>query len=643
MRLTTIINKRTLLTYITLVAIGIKTYAQNIPNNSVQPVASPVTLPNNYSKTLINYIRTWEPNLPISDPAIIAGNPDINAVKQTTVYYDGLGRIIQKITRGNSGTGMDMVMPTVYDAYGREAYSYLPYAAPSQDGKFRPNAFVEQKQFLSSQFSGEDIYYSRVQYELSPMDRVSKSMFPGNSWAGSERGTSQQYLLNTADDEVRIWTISTGVIPESPAGKIYQAGQLYKNITTDERGYPVMEFKDKEGRLILRKTSLTTSPGNGHDNWLCTYHIYDEKNNQRFILTPKAVRLIKNTWVISQQVADELCFQYQYDARNRVISNKTPGTLWPTEIVYDKRDRQVFQRDGNLKEKQQWIVTFYDELNRQVETALYTSSNSREQLQTQMDLAVNTTQTILYNEPGPVDLSLSSYDNQTHLYQASNSITFLDGFETSTDAEVTAEINPTVTTGQISLSVSNPLPSLDVSQLYPLTYTFYDNYTFNGVQSAVQSEFNKLSTGSNNYAEPTIISPAVTGQITGSKVRVLYTNQWLTTTNYFDEKARTIQSISDNSSGGKDFISYKYDFSGKKLSFYQHHSNPKSTATPETRILTVMNYDAFGRVKEILKQHNDNNFTKKIISNEYNELGQLKTRTLGDNLESISFDYNIRG
>jgi RHS repeat-associated protein len=615
--------------------------AQNTPNNSVQAPAAPVALPGLYQGTTVNYTRSWVPSMPITDPATVFGNQDINSVKQTTIYFDGLGREIQTVIKGNSPTGKDVVTPTLYDYLGREAYHYMPYTAPSGDGNFRPNPYPEQSQFLSSQLPGEKIFYSEAKYEPSVLGRISKTLPAGNSWGGNNRGISQEYLINTTEDAVRIWSLNASSIPVSAVGSIYPVGQLYKAISTDEHGYKSIEFKDKDGRLILRKTSMITNPTQNHDNWLCTYYVYDDLNNLCCVISPKAVELIKNTWVISQQVADELCHQYQYDNRNRMIRKRAPGVKFPIEIVYNNRDLVAFTRDGNLKDKQ-WITTFYDSLNRPIATALYNSPATREELQAQMDPVQNTNQQLSYTVPGVADLTLTSYDGNTISYQASNSISLMAGFE-SGSKEIEMKINPAITSGLVEVITTNALPGLDPAKLYPLTYSFYDNYDFNGKQAAIPEELNKLQSGTNKYPETATIGGSTLGMMTGSKVRILNSDQWLTTTNYYDPKGHILQLIQDNISGGKDIISNRYDFTGRKIAIYHHHTNQRSSVTPDTRILTVFNYDAFGRLKEVLKQTNDNNINKIILRNDYDELGQLKTKILGNNLESLSYDYNVRG
>ncbi|MEV4884623.1 hypothetical protein MRBLMN1_003146, partial [Chitinophaga ginsengisegetis] len=129
----------------------------------------------------------------------------------------------------------------------------------------------------------------------------------------------------------------------------------------------------------------------------------------------------------------------------------------------------------------------------------------------------------------------------------------------------------------------------------------------------------------------------------------LDTDQWLTTTNYYNDKGRLIQTISDNVSRGQDVTTNLYDFNGKLLSTYLSHRNQRSGTRPQTDVLTMLTYDAGGRLLSIKKKlNNDADLERTIAVNEYDELGQLKKKRLGINgtgapVETLNYDYNIRG
>lgn len=653
--------------FIVLLGFTLRLQAQNKPDVTVRPAATPVTLPGAYTNPVTNYIRTWEPAAPTTDTSYVSSVSRVVAeVRQSTQYFDGLGRPLQTVSKGMSVSGKDLVAPAVYDAFGREQFKYLPYAQQSgntSDGKIKTDPFNAQQAFyqnsvLAPGTVGESVYYSRVDYEASPLNRVLKTYAPGNSWAkndastverGGNRPVQAQYQINTTSDSVRIWDFSDGlIIPSSAAGGTYGAGQLYKNLTIDEAGNQIIEYKDKEGRVILKKVQLSATPGTGHMGWLCTYYGYDDLGNLRFVIPPKAVEAIIGNWVISNAIATELCFIYRYDGRGRMIIKKVPGAD-STEMVYDIRDRLAFSRDGNMKGKN-WLVTFYDNLNRPTMTALYNDAATREVLQTSMNTATGNTQSIPYTFPGTADLVLGFYDGTIPLYQATNSIELADGFDTGTGASVTAEINTAITQGTTSITATNPLPSIAAGKLMPLTYTYYADYSFAGSRAYDSRDIAKVQAGGNPYPEalPAAASSMIKGLVTGTKVRVLGTDQWLTTTNFYNDKGRVIQVLSDNISGGYDVINSLHDFNGKLLSTYQRHRNQRSGTIAQVTVRTIMNYDAAGRLISIKKMLNDDLAQEKTLAvNEYDELGQLKKKRLGvtgsTQLETLNYEYNIRG
>ena len=166
---------------------------------------------------------------------------------------------------------------------------------------------------------------------------------------------------------------------------------------------------------------------------------------------------------------------------------------------------------------------------------------------------------------------------------------------------------------------------------------------------AVSSDFSKPQAGTNPYAEPiSSISTLTKGLSTGYKVRVLGTQTWLTTTTYYTDKGRIIQTLTENMNSGRDVVTNLYDFSGKVLSTYTRHKNLKSSLTPQTTILTSMTYDKAGRLIQTTRQLNDDASTQSIAgTNSYDELGQLKTKNFGVKngipIESLNYEYNIRG
>ena len=187
----------------------------------------------------------------VTDSVAATGLTSPFDVSQVTQFLDGLGRVVQTVAMKQTPLQNDMVSVNSYDNYGREVEKYLPYPATTNDGNFKPTAFSDQYNFNSAQYTSEQYYYSIVNYESSPLNRVMNTYAPGINWAGSTRGVNQNFLVNQASDSVRSWNIAypIGSIPTSTS--MYGAGTLYKSITTDEMGHQVVEYKDMSGHVVL--------------------------------------------------------------------------------------------------------------------------------------------------------------------------------------------------------------------------------------------------------------------------------------------------------------------------------------------------------------------------------------------------------
>jgi RHS repeat-associated protein len=659
----------------------------NKPTTSNTVPAPTITVPvqAGYSTPSINYVRSWSAYGKYTSPeALIAAGYLHRA--ESTVYVDGLGRPLQTVSRQSSPQAKDVVAPVIYDEFGREALKYLPYVQTTEinSGGFKTNPFADQSAFYQSSIynpnlAGEQVFFGKTIFEASPLNRVNKTMAPGNSWTGNNKGTSMAYEVNTVADAVRVWNISSDPLnytndagtnlPVSPDD--YEPGQLYKTISRDENEQVVVEYKDKEGKVILKKVQVDQTANmpldnSGHDKFLCTYYVYDDLNQLRFVIPPKAVEVAGAAgWSINEATTRDLCFRYEYDSRQRMIAKKVPGAGW-VYMVYDRRDRLVFTQDANMRDNNQWLTTLYDQLNRPVMTGMITYTNNRNQLQTLVDAQTGSGTSGGIAVGGTLDANpvYTLRDPQVNEYKARESITFLPGFFSEENADFTAEIDPNLSGGSENIEVvDNPLPP--ESNFIPLTITYYDVYgDWRGNKLYSTADNGKLDAGNNLHAEPlpTTASTATTGLVTGTRVRVLENpadlsvGAWLTSVNYYDEDARVIQVQNDNYKQGVDVLTSLYDFSGKVLTTYLKHQNPHSSL-PVVSVKTNMLYDFAGRLLETKKMINDlDASTVTIAKNEYNELGQLKKKELGQqkatngpggylatSIETLHHDYNIRG
>lgn len=564
-------------------------HAQVIPNGSGVPAVSPVPpVEQAYLGLKINYVRSWQCWKPITDPAQVS-QQTIADVKINTAYVDGQGRVMQTVSKQISAAGKDMVSYKQFDQYGRETTQPLSYVSTASNGDFKANPFSEQKYYYNTgsinnnQYTGEQIFFGNTVFENSPLGRPEKVMAAGNSWAGNGRGISYQYLLNTISDSVRLWTIADAASSTPSTSAMYDEGQLYKTITTDEQDNKVVEYKDKQGQVVLKKVQLDVTPGTAHVGWLCTYYIYDDYGLLRVVIQPQAVAamLLAGNWSVSS-LMDELCFRYEYDQRNRMIIKKVPGAdeVW---MVYDARDRLVMTQDARLRSGSpaKWLYTLYDGADR-------------------------TTVRGLLN---------SSADRATHQAAAYN-------------------------------STSYPAPANYTYE--ELTHTYYDDNSLNNFDA---QDINKLDAGSNPWPEAVTNSALVYGKPVSAYVKSPGLNQYTGINSFYDEKGRLIQTQTMNYMDRMDIITSRYDFSGKVIASYQRHIMPTNVpgGSETTTILTKMLYDAGGRLIKTWKKINDGSTDKLIAENNYDELGELRSKKLAPaynnnaGIETLNYEYNIRG
>jgi RHS repeat-associated protein len=553
----------------------------------------------------VSYVREWEAKAPDQDPAHLVTRP-VTDVGRTTNYVDGLGRPLQTVVWQETPLGRDMVTANIYDLYGREQYKFLPFAAnvvvagqdQTGDGNFKLDPFQQQSVFSQGQYSGERFFYGQVDYEGSPMNRVFTNYSAGDSWVGATRGITKGYLFNAVSDSVEVWNINMapGSLPVN-SGQ-YPAGTLSRDVTTDEHNNQVVVYKDKSGHMVLKKVQLSASPGTGHAGWLNTYFVYDSIEALRFVIQPRAVELINTgvTWTMSQSIADELCFRYEYDFRGRMMIKKLPGAgeVW---LVYDARDRLVLTQDSVLRRRQQWLFTRYDALNRQDSVGLITDPANYNHLGYHQSLAAAST----------------SYPN-------------LSGYTTELLAQTWYDnYNWVSGTGA------------------GIGSTMATNYTSNG--NYFITSYNSLPA----YAVPIVAWNATQGQVTGSMSKVLgSTSQYLYTVSFYDDHSRVVQTQATNYTGGIDTTTTQYDFSSKPLRILVNHQKNNNTVQRHT-VLTRMSYDPAFRVSSIWKNIDGASADQLIDSMKYDELGQLMKKYVGTNagagtvLDSLAYDRNIRG
>ncbi len=107
--------------------------------------------PGSQSNSNVNYVRSFTPREQYGQPSKVTLSQSVANVSVSTEYLDGLGRPIQTVVRGGSGSAsQDLVQPVAYDAYGRQVKQYLPYAASGASGAYRANGLQAQYDFYTA-------------------------------------------------------------------------------------------------------------------------------------------------------------------------------------------------------------------------------------------------------------------------------------------------------------------------------------------------------------------------------------------------------------------------------------------------------------------------------------------------------------
>lgn len=569
---------------------------------------------------------------------------------QTTNYLDAFGRPIQQVVKQGSlkatatadvndvNNYQDLVSITDYDGLGRTAKGFLPYATATAIGFFKTNANTEQETYnnlLYNEPVGSHFTFSTTQYDGSPLNRVTAVKSAGAAYqVAANNGITSDYGFNTALESIRIWEIdfSSASIPYTNIK--YAANTLVKNITKDQKGKLIYEYKDLSGNVILKKVQEKKEGDyevNGYGGWLSTYYVYDDFGRLRYTITPKAVAnmLTAGNWDVSPMVSG-LCFYQEYDKRGRVIKKHAAdgGEVW---MVYDNRDRLVLTQDENQRNRinlpsakpNQWSFALYDEHDRSIATGLIDDASTLAQMQVFVDGLA----------PSVQDVTMFTGTWET--IQAYNPVAGKDNSGTYYCQSCTGS--------------------------YTNSITYYDTYNVDAKPFISGVAFAPTNTA----VEPFKKTNRVNGMAVGGKIRVLddnYDNQdetddaFLLSTTYYDERTRVIQSHSENIKGGTDYASMQYDYPGKVLSTNSVHRMPANDFDNFSTI-TKNEYDLLQRPVKLSKAYFKNNpddlnvhTYKKLSEYRYDELGRLKTKKIGADpanpitpIETLDYSYNMQG
>ena len=515
-------------------------------------------------------------------------------------YYDGLGRPIQQVAHAQSNSGKDIITHIEYDAFGRMEKEFLPYVNQSASLNYNASANSEVLGFYNTPTYENTLNpFSQKEFEASPLNRVFKQAAPGEAWKMTSGHEIKLDYQTNIENEVKkykataTWNTTKGLyeITFTEVGH-YATNELYKTITKDENwtsgnNNTTQEFKNKEGQVVLKRTFNNNV---AHD----TFYIYDQFGNLSYVIPPAV------SGAITQTVLDNMCYQYKYDYRNRLVEKKLPGKQWEY-IVYDKLDRVVatgpaYNPYGGGDTSKGWLLTKYDVLNRPVYTAWYNAAVAntadRKALQTNYNSAT------------------------TYSESKTTSVSTINGIAT----KYTNTVSP--------------------STFILLTVNYYDTYDYPSAPVVTPT-----------LPDSTFpIATNVKGLATGSWVRVLdvvgsKTNEL--SYSIYDNKYRPVRFYTKNYLGGYTQVDSKLDWAGKTEYTITKH-NRTSTSI---EIVTKDSFEYSDQDRLTKHYQQIGNSSEQLISfNTYDELGQLTSKKVGgeditgtNSLQNVDYTYNIRG
>ena len=459
-----------------------------------------------------------------------------------------------------------------------------------------------ENEFYVNVQNSESIYF-RFYFEEDPFITGEVSL---SAELEKNQSIIYDYQYNKEDDQVTHWRFIDG---EIVAASDYAADELYKSIIMNEDGHPSATFTDKRGRTIAKRSKVD------NNSWAETHYVYDQKDQLLVVIPPEATSRLTQEYLghspaARQAFLDRWIFRYEYDDWGRMTKKKVPG-VDTVFFVYDQWDRLVLTQDGEQREQDEWLFTKYDALNRPVLTGIHdtTVALTQREMQAVVDAHYSSSSVPFYETLGG---DVHGYTNVTY-------------------------------------------PSQSDASRY-LSATYYDDYGFQGTVAGFGSSF--------HYERP--VSPAgcqtipqdtycyedeafnrVKGQVTGTKVKILGTDQWINTVTHYDDRYRVIQTVSTNEYLGVNTrTSQLYNFPGWLLETYKSQTRGSKTLGLRQRY----SYDHAGRLLRGYHELYDDGVGQGevlLAENRYNELGELIEKNLhvegGVPAQSIDYRYNIRG
>lgn len=529
---------------------------------------------------------------------------------ENITYFDGLGRPEQVIQKNASPDNEKNIVKHIeYVNNTGQTKDFLPFTVEgktttsiggglsytSYNGNFVDNANTATVNFYNTV---ENELTQNPFWEMKPKNNLSTEIeevaAPGTDWSMSNGHTVKVDVFANTAGEVKwfkataSWNATTRVYGNALINSgFFAEGSLSKHVVKGEnwtsgKNNTVEIFKDNDEKVHLKRAYNNNQ---AHD----TYYVYNDRGQLAYVLTPESLDTS-----LTNEVLDELCFQYNYDENGLLVEKKVPGKKWQY-TVYDKAGRLAFS-GPNLNPfgtgEEGWLFMKYDYLNRMAYKGFYTGHT------------VNGTnraalQGLLRNQ------SVYNEKRQT-------STSTVDGVSVS----YTNEVFPTASVTMLEVN-------------------YYDSYGFANGPSAPENV--------NGVAPNTNVKGLLTGIWTRNLTTTAEKKGDLTYLVY-DAKYRPIRVHTNNMQGGSTQVNSVFNFFGNPTQIQTVHKKTSSSAT----LTTVENFTYNAREYLLKHTHTVNGQAEELIASyEYDGLGKLVRKNVGNTaikpLQKVDYKYNVRG
>ncbi|AOW20769.1 DUF6443 domain-containing protein [Urechidicola croceus] len=297
--------------------------------------------------------------------------------------------------------------------------------------------------------------------------------------------------------------------------------------------------------------------------------------------------------VADQSILDELCYQYKYDHKNRLIEKKIPGKGWEY-IIYNNLDLPILTQNHFQKAKSpdEWTFKKYDEFDRIVYSGIYKFNSTRENLQ-------------------------NTVNAQTDLWEE----------------RITSQT--TMADGTKLFYTNNTFPNNN--DLIVLTENYYDKYGSIGHHST--SVFGVPVNNSN-----------LQGLLLSTENRILDSDQWQKNRKSYDAKANVVWDATNYMSDANSYNgAYEYNYIRTTFEGNIDAVDTRQRQTPTSPYQLIKKryfFDHAGRSTRTLHTVNSQLY-EDISFNKYDNLGVLEKKGIGNTtanpLQWVDYKYNVRG